>query len=64
MSIQYTVPGFKPMTFGYESLPITTRPGLPPNKCKCYSGKTFLIDNMHMQLGVCQARMGYSVLLL
>ena len=28
MSIQYTVPGFEPTTFGRESLPITTRPGL------------------------------------
>ena len=24
------VPGFEPMTFECESLPITTRPGLPP----------------------------------
>ena len=31
MSIQYTVLGFKPMTFSLESPPITTRPGrLPP----------------------------------
>ena len=28
-SIQYTVLGFKLTTFGNESLPITTRPGLP-----------------------------------
>ena len=31
MSIQFTVPGFEPMTFAHESPPITTRPGLPPN---------------------------------
>jgi len=30
MSIQYTVLGFEPMTFGHESPLITTRPGLPP----------------------------------
>ena len=30
MSIQYPAPGFEPMTFGIESPPITTRPGLPP----------------------------------
>ena len=30
MSTQYMVTGFEPMTFGCESLPITTRPGLPP----------------------------------
>ena len=34
MSIQYTVPGFEPTTFGCESLPITTRPGLPPKLSK------------------------------
>ena len=32
MSIQFTVPGFRPMTFGDESLPITTRAGLPPKR--------------------------------
>ena len=42
MSIQYMVPGFEPTTFGDESPPITTRPGLPPYKlyhCKliCFS---------------------------
>ena len=31
MSIQYLVPGFELTTFWYESLPLTTRPGLPPN---------------------------------
>ena len=36
MSIQYTAPGFEPMTFGHESPPITTRPGLPPK----------LVDNL------------------
>ena len=30
MSIQYTVPGFEPRPSERESLPITTRPGLPP----------------------------------
>ena len=30
MSIQYMVLGFEPTTFGRESLPITTTPGLPP----------------------------------
>ena len=30
MSIQYTVLGFEPTTFGHESPPITTRPELPP----------------------------------
>ena len=29
MSILYKVPGFEPATFGIESPPITTRPGLP-----------------------------------
>ena len=29
MTIQYTAPGFEPTTFGNESPPITTRPGLP-----------------------------------
>ena len=33
MSIQYTVPGFEPSE--RESLPITTRPGLPPLVFKC-----------------------------
>ena len=32
MSIQYMVPGFEPITFGREPLPITTRPGLAPNR--------------------------------
>ena len=30
MSIQYMVLEFEPMTFGRESPPITTRPGLSP----------------------------------
>ena len=32
MSIQYTVLGFEPTTFGNESPPITTRPGAYPIK--------------------------------
>ena len=34
MSIQYTVMGFELTTFGTWSLPITTRPGLPPKQSK------------------------------
>ena len=30
MSIQYTVPGFEHNPLEHESLPINTRPGLPP----------------------------------
>ena len=30
MSIHYTAQGFEPRTFGIESLPVTTRPGLSP----------------------------------
>ena len=30
MSIQYTAPGFEPQPLEREPLPITTRPGLPP----------------------------------
>ena len=29
ISFEYMVPGIKPTTFGHESPPITTRPGLP-----------------------------------
>ena len=39
MSIQYMVQGFEPVTIGtdHESLPITTRPGLPPNDIVAFS---------------------------
>ena len=30
-SIQYTMPGFEPITFRFESHPISTRLGLPPS---------------------------------
>ena len=42
MSIQYTVLGFEPTTFGHESSPITTRSGLLLKNLK--------ITNLHIFL--------------
>ena len=41
MSIQYTMLGFEPITFGTWVSPITTRPGLPPDKNYFLNKKMF-----------------------
>ena len=53
MSIQYTAPGFEPMTFECESLPITTRPGLPPINTSYWSSQAKWVSGSSKQTIKC-----------